>query len=128
MIDCPFQLNADGLWQCTQCPYIYPIRSDKPPRKICPMAPSIVEAAKKLGIPENETMRYASILHEWQAEGCPIREQEEIDWIHQTLCMPCESYVRFARCKRGTCKNESHSVELKYMLPMATTCCARGKF
>ncbi|KKL84593.1 hypothetical protein LCGC14_1963200, partial [marine sediment metagenome] len=34
MIDCLFQLNDDGLWQCQNegCGWIYPLKEDKPPR------------------------------------------------------------------------------------------------
>lgn len=38
MTDCPFQLNADGLWQCPQCEKPHPIKLDKPPRRNCPIA------------------------------------------------------------------------------------------
>lgn len=36
MIDCQFQLNVDGQWQCTYCEWTYPRKSDKPPRRNCP--------------------------------------------------------------------------------------------
>ena len=56
MIDCPFKLNAKGLWQCPQCKWTYPIESEKPPRQNCPKAPSrglgdtIAKITRKLGI------------------------------------------------------------------------------
>jgi ribosomal protein L37AE/L43A len=34
--DCPFTLNADGLWQCPDCGWIFSKRTDKPPRRNCP--------------------------------------------------------------------------------------------
>lgn len=40
MMECPFQLNDDGLWHCPQCNKPHPIKSDKPPRRKCPKAPS----------------------------------------------------------------------------------------
>ena len=40
-MDCPFTLNPDNLWQCTQCNWVYKIPSDKPPRRNCPRAPDI---------------------------------------------------------------------------------------
>jgi len=129
--DCRFDLNADGLWQCTQCPYIYPIKSAKPPRRNCPQSPSLVEAAKKLGIPENEIGRYASMLRQWRAENCPVRDEDEVNWIYHTLCKPCESHVngcQLGRCASGACKRRSRSVELTYMLRMATSCCPLYKF
>jgi len=41
-MDCLFNLNPDGLWQCTRkgCGWVYPIKSDKPPRRNCPKSPS----------------------------------------------------------------------------------------
>lgn len=129
--ECPFRLNADGFWECPQCERPYSIKLDKPPKRDCPRAPSIVEAAKKLGIPENEIGRYASMLQQWQAEDCPIRDPGEIDWIHENLCLPCESHVgdcRLGKCGKGACKKRSHSIELKYMLRMETACCPLYKF
>ena len=42
MTDCPFELNVNGLWQCPRkgCGWVYPLKSDKPPRRNCPKAPS----------------------------------------------------------------------------------------
>lgn len=40
MTDCPFQLNADGFFQCPQCDWVYPRKANKPPRRNCPKAPS----------------------------------------------------------------------------------------
>ena len=129
--------NTDGPpWICQQCGWTYarkgePILTDKPPKRNCPKAPSILEPARKLGIPENKIGRYASMLGQWRAEGCPIRDQEETDWIQQTLCRPCEHFIggcRFGRCGRGSCKKRTHSVELKYILRMETACCPLYKF
>lgn len=36
MTDCLLELNPNGLWQCTRCGWVYPIKSDKPPRRNCP--------------------------------------------------------------------------------------------
>lgn len=36
MINCKFQLNADNLWQCPDCGWVYPRKADKPPRRNCP--------------------------------------------------------------------------------------------
>jgi len=36
MIDCNFQLNADGLWQCPDCGWVFPRKSAQPPRRNCP--------------------------------------------------------------------------------------------
>jgi len=34
--DCSFTLNADGLWQCPDCGWIFSKLTDKPPRRNCP--------------------------------------------------------------------------------------------
>ena len=36
MIFCPVTLNADGFWQCPDCGWVYPLKSDKPPHRNCP--------------------------------------------------------------------------------------------
>ena len=41
MIDCPLELNADGLWQCPDCNWIYKRKTDKPPRRNCPKSPDL---------------------------------------------------------------------------------------
>lgn len=33
---CPFTLNADGLWQCPDCGWIYKRKAEKSPRRNCP--------------------------------------------------------------------------------------------
>lgn len=38
MMDCPLELNPDGLWQCPQCKWVYKLKSAKPPRRNCPKA------------------------------------------------------------------------------------------
>lgn len=58
--DCLFSRNADGLWQCANCGWVYPLYSDKPPRRNC-------------GQPET--------VEPWSPE--------EAEWIRQELCGPC---------------------------------------
>ncbi len=40
MTDCPLTLNADNLWQCPDCGWVYKRKSDKPPRRRCPIPPT----------------------------------------------------------------------------------------
>ena len=37
IMDCPFSLNGDDLWQCSNkgCEWVYPRKSEKPPRRNC---------------------------------------------------------------------------------------------
>lgn len=39
MTDCPFEPDARG-WRCPQCGYVFPHKTDRPPRRNCPKAPS----------------------------------------------------------------------------------------
>ena len=36
--DCQFQINTNLLFQCKQCGWVYPIKTEKPPRRNCPKA------------------------------------------------------------------------------------------
>lgn len=36
MSNCTFQQNEQGLWQCSECGWVYPKESEKPPRRNCP--------------------------------------------------------------------------------------------
>ena len=47
LIDCPFTLNADNLWQCPKCNWVYKKKSDKPPRRNCPALLTPEEKAKR---------------------------------------------------------------------------------
>jgi rubredoxin len=38
MINCDFTKDTNGLWQCKYCNWIYPLKSEKPPRRNCPKA------------------------------------------------------------------------------------------
>jgi len=70
--DCPFQLNADGLWQCPDCDWVYPRKSEKPPRRNCPKAKSrglgdtIAKITKAVGIkPCGGCKKRQKKLNEW---------------------------------------------------------------
>ncbi len=39
---CPFKLTKKGYWQCPKCKYLFPIKSDKPPRRNCPKATVVI--------------------------------------------------------------------------------------
>ncbi len=60
MTDCPFTLNAEtGLWQCPECDWVYPRKTEKPPHRNCPA---------KL-TPEQKAQREAARTEqEWQAK------------------------------------------------------------
>ncbi len=40
MTNCPFTLNADNLWQCPTCGWVYKRKSEKPPRRNCTTPPT----------------------------------------------------------------------------------------
>lgn len=69
-MDCPLELNGDGFWQCPRkgCGWVYPIKSDKPPRRNCPKAPS-----RGLGDTIAKITRFLRIR---QCGGCKKRQKK----------------------------------------------------
>jgi len=35
MHNCNFQLNDDGLWQCAECEWVFPRKTENPPKRAC---------------------------------------------------------------------------------------------
>ncbi len=141
-MDCPFQLNADGLWECPHegCEWVDPIKSDKPPRRNCPASPDLRPAAEKLGIEWKDVPHYAQALAKWTAAGFPTRSQEEVarclrickgncepsDEIR--VCKkPCEHYSK-GRCKLCRCNVNLSRFALVNKIRMGTENCPEGKW
>lgn len=95
MTNCPFQLNADGFYQCPQCDWVYPrFGPRRSPRRNCPKSPDITEAADKLGITGNDIKHWAQALARWTRAGFPKRPQPEVDRCLR-ICVNCptDNYV-----------------------------------
>ena len=121
MTYCSFQLNADGLYQCPTCGWIYPRKSDKAPRRNChalkapPTAEQIAEqiaerarqqaeahdAGTALGWKPAHITRWAGALTRWIAAGRPTRDDDEVGVILIT-CEACTHY-RAAERRCGVC-------------------------
>jgi hypothetical protein len=96
MTDCPFTLNADNLWQCPQCGWVYPRASDKPPRRNCPKAPDAPQRQART--------RREKILHR-----NAIVQEPPLDELERRLdiCEACDQYADY-ECVRGgsPCRRE----------------------
>ena len=144
MTDCPFTLNADGLWQCETCQWIYPHKSDKPPRRNCPkrrkpLTPEqkaeaerqqkeAAEAGAKLGWTPAMAMRYARALTRWIAAGRPQRTDEEVEEIVK-ICEGCNKYkADEGRCKVCGCKVHTPGIPILSKARLATERCPKDKW
>ena len=146
MTDCNFHLNTDGLWQCSRegCRWIYPIKSDKPPRRNCPATITEEEkqqrqqaetqrqdeakqAAAKLGITWADAKHYVQALLRWRAANYPTRTDEEVETCLAECTKPCEEYVN-GRCRMcGCCVNRSR-IAVVNKARMRTEDCPLGKW
>ena len=88
-MNCPFTLNADNLWQCPQCGWVYPRASDKPPRRNCPKAP---DAPPKL-------TRREQLLHRNAIVNDPPRDELE---RRLDICEACEEYEGYGCITMGS--------------------------
>jgi hypothetical protein len=130
MIDCIFQLNADGKLQCANCGWTYPREpnsdSCKWPRRNCRQSPDLQPAADKLGVSMADVAHYAYAVARWTAAGFPTREPAEVDRIERELCRPCAEYVD-GRCKQCGCAvNKGPAIRNK--IAMATENCKLGEW
>ena len=132
MTDCPLQLNADGHWQCPQCNWVYPLKSDNPPHRNCMKAPSIRLAAKKLHVTWEDATHYAHAIVKWQDAGFPMRTRAEVArcfWICKGGCgnRPCKWYAN-GYCKLCHCRVNQSRIALMNKIKMRTESCPEGKW
>ncbi len=142
MIDCLFKLNADGLWQCSNCGWILNLRRPtflcrKPPRRNCPpkkkpLTPEqkakaakqqaeINEAGESLGWSEDTSSTHAAMLARWIDAGRPLRDEEEIEFILHALCPGCKKY-RDGKCTCGGCQSKQ-SLPIAKIVILGTVGC-----
>ncbi len=152
MMDCPFTLNADGLWQCPDCKWIFPKRTDKPPRRNCPKkltpearaqreaaraeqdrqakreAEQLKPEGERLGWTFEMVCRYAAALKKWIAAGRPTRTNEEVMAI-ENICKQCEKYeAESGRCKVCGCKITTPGIAILSKAKLATEVCPKEKW
>jgi len=127
--DCQFRHDsAAGLWICTQCGWVYPRNSAKPPRRNCPNAPDLTpvyeEASHKLGVTLVDVKHYGQAIVTWSKAGWPTRSQEEVERIFRQHCKPCENNID-GRCKLCRCCVNTNRIALRNKIKMATEHCPR---
>jgi len=86
---CALLRNAEGLWACELCGWVYPIRADLPPRRNCPALPGAIEAARRRLVEEIQ-QRHRPGLHQPLAV---IAAELEI-------CLACPRWALPGRCTR----------------------------
>lgn len=142
MTNCPFQLNADGLWQCPDCGWIYPRPGPRrSPRRNCPKSPDITEAAERLGITGDDIKHWAQSLAKWMRAKFPMRTPEQVDYcLH--ICVKCKEFIPSnpkctgetcrikigGYCKACGCRVSKSRVAISNKLAMATEACPKGKW
>ena len=68
--------------------------------------------------------RYAAEIQTWLAAGRPVRSDERVREIYETICRPCEHFNQEReRCKACGCKLGLSRRALFNKLRMATTSC-----
>ncbi len=142
MAYCSFQLNDNGLWECTQCLYIYPIKSEEPPMGNCLQSPDLRPVAERLGIAWEDAEHYAQALARWTAAGFPVRTREEVEACFR-VCKggcgngscnePCEHYRKGKKPDEGRCRVCRCGVSRSRMavlnkIKMKTESCPKGKW
>ncbi len=133
--NCRFQLVA-GRWVC-QNPGCGWSRRDKygtPPHRKCdaPLAPVLLAAADRLGLPAQEARRYAAGLLTWAEAGFP-ESDPEYRADAEAICRACEWKAEKAwRCKQKCpdqgCAAKKARLPLEYRLAMATESCPLGRW
>ncbi len=148
--DCPFTLNADNLWQCPICGWVYkPRRSTllcrKPPRRNCPIPPTpeaiaeqkaeairqqaeALELGKSLGWTIEDAIHWAMALVRWQKAGRPQRTDEEVQYI-VAICEACDDYkANEKRCKICRCGVSTGDMAVCNKARLATESCPQQKW
>ncbi len=147
MTDCPFTLNADGLWQCPNegCGWVYPKKSDKPPRRNCPATRTpeaiaeqkaqaerqqteAIELGKSLGWTAKDAKKWAAALYKWNKAGRPKRTDEEVAAI-VVICEACEEYkADEKRCRICRCGVSTGGMAIFNKAKISTERCPQDKW
>jgi hypothetical protein len=73
--------------------------------------------------------RYSRAVGRWIAAGRPVREEEEVQRIYQTLCQPCEHFdAGRGICKTCGCRVWEQGSSLTNKIRMGTERCPRKKW
>lgn len=151
-MDCSFDLNTNGLWQCTRpnCGWVYSLRSDKPPRRTCNVVLRDELERHVPTIPQNQpeirdhvqailaetssptladkAKHYAAAVVRWRAAGYPVRSKELQEACRLT-CRGCPSGQfdpKTEACKVCGCSVKKSRFAIRDKVAMATEVCHNG--
>ena len=131
MIDCPFTLNTDGLWQCPDCGWVLKLKRDKPIPRNCPASITdedrkrMAESAEQMMGQDAPTPEQQAENNRRQAEAIEAGKQleyseDDIDYITTDICPACDKY-KDGRCKCGNCK-QSQGRSVREMVERGGSC------
>ena len=143
-MDCPLQLNADNLWHCPDCGWVYKPRRPtflcrKPPRRNCPASQTpeaereqqqaeATEAGTKLGWKPEHIKRWTGALLKWKRAGYPTRTDDEVAAII-AICESCDKYAADeGRCSVCGCKVSTSGMAVFNKARMGSENCPKGKW
>ena len=149
-MDCPLQLNADRVWQCPDCEWVYKPRRPtflcrKPPRRNCPakrtpeqiaeqekqqaqLESDAIEAGKKLGWTAEDAKHWSVALAKWTAAGFPTRTDEEVEYI-VWICEACDDYkADEQRCRICRCGVSTKGMAIFNKARLGTEHCDKAKW
>ena len=76
-----------------------------------------------------KAVHYVRALSRWIKAGRPVRTDEEIRYIHDVFCIPCERYDSKGKtCQCCGCKVNISSVPLANKIAMTTERCPLEKW
>lgn len=90
-------------------------------------AQQIIQGAEKLGVSVKDAIHYARALVTWASKGFPMRTDEEVDRIYNTVCVPCENNVG-NRCKKCGCRLSKNGLALTNKIRMGTEQCPENRW
>jgi len=71
--------------------------------------------------------KYSWAAGRWIAAGRPVRDEEEVQQIFETLCRPCEHFdAQKEICNTCGCRVRRDGMALTNKIRMATERCPRG--
>jgi rRNA maturation protein Nop10 len=91
----------------------------------------LTQPTENKGKPPNLIRRgwnYWSAKRKWKKAGKPVRSDEEVEFILETLCKPCNEYTEHDTCRLCGCPLNQDANALNNKIRMATESCPIGKW
>ena len=134
---CLFATNADGLWECSGCGYVYRFKLTKPPYRHCDSPPDLTPLLSRLAEETNhpeildQTAVYARAVIHWAAEEFPVRDTESRQ-IALDACGVCVDHAHGMCRHQSSCEKKHHSIVVEraceVLTWMATEGCRRREW